>query len=76
MARVPPPSRKGEPPLPDETAGNLDKQEPGTLSHLNFRVPKAFHKEFGIFALQHDMNQTELLYESFRLVKAKYEGQG
>jgi hypothetical protein len=51
MAKVPPPKRKGEPPPPDETVGNLDNWE---MSHLNFRVPKAFHKEFSIYAIEHD----------------------
>jgi hypothetical protein len=72
MAKVPPPKGKGEPPPLDETVGNLDK---GELSHLNFRVPAAFHKEFAIFAIQHNFkSQIELLYKLFELGKNKYEG--
>jgi hypothetical protein len=70
MAKLPPPSRKGEPPAPLDTIGNLDK---GEMSHLNFRVPKEFHKEFSIFAVVHDYkSQTEMLYEGFELLKEKY----
>lgn len=72
MAKVPPPRGKGEPPPPADTIGNLDN---GEVSHLNFRVPKAFHKEFGIFAKQHDYkSQTEALYAAFDLLKKKHEG--
>lgn len=72
MAKVPPPRGKGEPPPPADTTGNLDK---GEVSHLNFRVPKAFHKEFSMFAIQHDYeNQTDVLYEAFELLKRKRAG--
>jgi hypothetical protein len=71
MAKVPPPKGKVEPPPPDETVGNLDK---GELSHLNFRVPAAFHKEFAIFAIEHNFkSQTQVLYEAFEALKQKYE---
>jgi hypothetical protein len=71
MAKVPPPSRKGEPPPAEDTIGNLDK---GEVSHLNFRVPKAFHKEFSMFAIQHDYrSQTDMLYEAFELLKQKHQ---
>jgi hypothetical protein len=71
MAKVPPPRGKGEPPPPEGIIGNLDK---GEVSHLNFRVPKAFHKEFSLLAIQHDYkSQTDLLYEAFELVKKKHE---
>jgi hypothetical protein len=71
MAKVPP-CGKGEPPPPADTMGNLDTDD---VSHLNFRVPKAFHKEFGMFAIQHDYkNQTDVLYEAIDLLKRKREG--
>ncbi len=73
MTRITPPARKGAPPLASETVGNLDK-EPGKLSNLNFKVPDAFHREFGIFTLQHGFkSQTELLYAAFELIKRKHE---
>jgi hypothetical protein len=68
MAKVPPPKGKGEPPPPTDTVGNLDK---GEMSHLNFRVPKAFHREFAIFAVVHDKSQTEVLYEAFEELKKR-----
>jgi len=72
MARVPPPKGKGEPPPPDETVGNLDK---GEMSHLNFRVPAAFHREFAIFSIQHSFkSQTETLYAAFEALKDKHDG--
>jgi len=73
MAKGPPPRGKGEPPAPVDTVGNLDK---GETSHLNFRVPKAFHKEFSMFAIQHDYkSQTVVLFEAFDLLKQKHEDQ-
>jgi hypothetical protein len=69
MAKIPPPRGKGEPPPAADTVGNLDK---GEMSHLNFRVPKAFHKEFSMFAIEHDYkNQPDALYEAFELLKQK-----
>ena len=74
MAKVPPPPGKGEPPAPDQVIGNLDK---GEMSHLNFRVPKAFHKEFAIFAMTHDYkSQTDVLYAAFETLKRKHDGGG
>ena len=50
MAKAPPPRGKGEPPSPAETVGNLDK---GEVSHLNFRVPKAFQpRSSALFAIR------------------------
>jgi len=38
-------------------------------------VPKAFHKEFSMFAIQHDYkSQANVLYEAFELLKQKREG--
>jgi hypothetical protein len=72
MAKAPPPRGKGEPPSPADIVGNLDK---GEVSHLNFRVPKAFHKEFSMFAIQHDYrSQADVLYEAFELLKRKADG--
>lgn len=72
MAKVPPPRGKGEPPAPEQVIGNLDK---GEMSHLNFRVPKPFHKEFSIFAVEHDYeSQTALLYAAFEALKEKHDG--
>jgi len=64
------PRGKGEPLLPVDTIGNLDK---GEVSHLNFRVPKAFHKQFSIFAITQEKSQTEVLYEAFDLLKVRHE---
>ena len=42
---------------------------------LNFRVPKAFHKEFSMFTIQHDYrSQADVLYEAFEALKEKREG--
>jgi len=70
MTKVPPPRGKGEPPPPDETVGNLDK---GEFSHLNFRVPKAFHKEFSIFAVEQDKSQIQVLMDAFEALKDRIE---
>ena len=39
------------------------------LAPLNFKVTKAFRREFKTYASQHDMKMIELLHEGFRLVK-------
>jgi hypothetical protein len=46
MAKVPPPKGKGEPPQPGQTAGNLEAPERVDHEPLNFKVPRAFRREF------------------------------
>jgi hypothetical protein len=70
MAKVPPPGRKGEPPAADDTVGNLEKCE---TSNLSFWVPRAFQREFGMFAAMQGKRQTGVLYEAFDLLKRKLE---
>jgi len=36
---------------------------------MNPRVPKTFHQEFKLYAVQHGMSMVDLLQESFRLMK-------
>ena len=69
MAKIPPPTRKGEPPSPGNTMRNLDKAEPEGLVALNFKVPPAIRKEYKIFAATNDMAMVEVLQESFALFK-------
>jgi len=73
MAKVPPPkkSAKGAPPPPVKTLSNLDRPEPTALTPMNFKVAEAFHREFKLYAVQHDMSMVELLQEAFRLLKEK-----
>jgi len=52
-----------------ETAVRRNGSEPATLAPLNFKVTKAFRREFKTYASQHDMKMVELLHEAFRLVK-------
>ena len=73
MAKVPPPlkSAKGIPPLPVITLANLDRPEPTTLTPMNFKVPEEFHREFKLYALQHDTTMLDLLQEAFYGLKDK-----
>ena len=61
--------RKGEPPPPGNTMGNLDTPEAEELVPLNFKVPSSFRREYKIFAAQIDMDMVEVLIESFALFK-------
>jgi hypothetical protein len=75
MAKVAPPpaakSRKGAPPPPVQTIGNLDKSEPNNLQPLNFKVPPDFKREFKSYAAQHDVSMSQLLQEAFQVLKAQ-----
>lgn len=45
------------------------------MSNLNFKVTRAFHKEFAIFAVTHDFKtQTDMLYAAFEALKRKHDG--
>ena len=50
---------------------NLETQGEATLTPMNFRVSKSFHREFKLYAVQHGMSMVALLQESFRLMKEK-----
>jgi hypothetical protein len=52
-----------------ETVIRRNVSEPAALAPLNFKVTKAFRREFKTYASQHDMKMVELLHEAFRLVK-------
>jgi hypothetical protein len=69
MAKVPPPKGKGEPPMPGATLGNLDAPERIELEPLNFKVPRAFRREFKTFAAQQDKSMSRVLQEAFSALK-------
>ena len=71
VAKVPPPkpSRKGAPPAPTKTVGNLEKTPPTDLTPMNFKVPDEFHREFKAYAALRGVSMVELLQEGFRLIK-------
>ena len=71
MARVPLPRGKGEPPFPATTIGNLDKPEPGDLAALNFKVPRAFRREFRRFAANRDKKMNGILIAAFGALKSE-----
>ena len=56
-----------------ETVARRDGSEPATLAPLNFKVTKAFRREFKTYASQHDMKMVELLRQGFRLVKEHHD---
>jgi hypothetical protein len=51
-------------------SGNLNENG---VSQLNFRVQKAFHREFAIFAITLDKSRPELLFEAFELLNKREE---
>jgi hypothetical protein len=65
MAKVPPPRGKGEPPQPGQTVGNLDAPERVNLEPLNFKVPRAFRREFKTYAAQQGKSMSRVLQEAF-----------
>ncbi len=69
MAKVPPRSGKGPPPVTSNTMGNLDKPEAEELVALNFKVAKPIKKDFKIIAAALDMDMVELFYECFAAFK-------
>jgi hypothetical protein len=69
MAKIPLPSRKGDPPAPGNTMGNLDVEMDEGLKPLNCKVPKPFKKDYKISAALVDMDMVEVLQESFALWK-------
>ena len=73
MAQIAPPkrSKKGRPPLIEQTVGNLEKPEPSSLKPLNFKVPAAFHREFKSYAVQHGISMLDLLREGFEAAKER-----
>jgi hypothetical protein len=59
---------------PAEILARRDGSEPATLAPLNFKVTKAFRREFKTYASQHDMKMVELLREGFRLIREHHDG--
>jgi len=43
--------------------------DPHASTPMNFRVSAQFHREFKVYAVQHDMSMVELLQKSFQLMK-------
>jgi hypothetical protein len=69
MANASRPGTKRKSVSPAETMAHGNKFESATLAPLNFKVTKAFRREFKTYASQHDMKMVELLHAGFRLVK-------
>jgi hypothetical protein len=71
MANVPPkPSGKGVPPQPINIVGNLDSPEREELVPLNFKVPRAFKREFKLTSAQDGKYMIQILQEAFALYKS------
>jgi len=67
--------KKTKPQSPDSARGPTiitlpDIPPRAELTPLNFRVPPQFHREFKLYAVEHDMSMVQLLQEAFALVKA------
>jgi hypothetical protein len=55
--------------LPVIAMADFDRVDSTALAPMNFRVPKAFHREFKLYAVQHGVSMVDLLQESFRVLK-------
>ena len=73
MAKVPPPPRKGLPPSPDSIIGTLHAPERVEHEPLNFKVPRAFRREFKTYAAQQGKSMSQVLQEAFALYKGAGE---
>lgn len=51
------------------TTDNLAKKSPDQMVAMNFKVPFEFRKEFFLYAMEHDINGTELLKRMFEYYK-------
>ena len=69
MAKASQPAKRQKSVRPTVSIAHRDDSESATLAPLNFKVTKAFRREFKTYASQHDMKMIELLHEGFRLVK-------
>jgi hypothetical protein len=73
MAKIPPPSvqksRKGSPPPPARTVGNLSKPEPSGQETLNLRVPLEFKRGLKILAAQQGTSMTDIIVEAVGLFR-------
>ena len=61
----PPAPKKGRPPSPGATRGNLKQPSPTTLVDLNFKVEHQFKRRMRQFALNHNMKVKDLLIAAF-----------
>jgi hypothetical protein len=73
MAKTTPPSKpeKGRSSQPVIALADLDGHASEELTPLNFRVPKAFHRELKLYAVQHGISMVDLVQESFRFFRDK-----
>jgi hypothetical protein len=69
MAKASQPGKRQKSVSPAATMVHRKDSESATLAPLNFKVTKAFRREFKTYASQHDMKMIEVLHEGFRLVK-------
>lgn len=73
MAKIAPPakSRKGAPPPPARTLGNLERPEPSNAEPLNFKVPPEFKRDFKSYAAQQGVSMSKLLQTAFEILKTQ-----
>ena len=69
MAKASRPEKRQRSVSPAATIAHRTDSESAAIAPLNFKVTKAFRREFKTYASQHDMKMVELLHEGFRLVK-------
>ncbi len=71
MAKASRPEKRQKSVSPTATIAHRKDSESAAISPLNFKVTKAFRREFKTYASQHDMKMVELLHLGFRLVKER-----
>ena len=64
-----PTNRKGAPPAPTETSGNLDKPASGETVPLQVNIIPELRREFKGYANDHDTSASKLFEEVWRFYK-------
>jgi hypothetical protein len=70
----PPGAKKGAPPKPAATRGNLKQPDPNRLVDLNFKVSFDFKKRMRTLALQQNLKVKDLLIRAFEDYERKHAG--
>ena len=64
-----PPVRSSTKPVGSASVISFKHDQPDATTPMNFKVPKAFHREFKLYAVQNGLSMVDLLQESFRAFK-------
>jgi hypothetical protein len=69
---IPKPSRIGDPPLANASAGNLEKPSPSGNVPLQLKLPPEIRRDFRSFALAHDLDANKLFLKVWAYYKENH----